>query len=127
MAEYGLLCSKLRVEGLGCVADVIEKLQGERDALKAENRKLQDVRAVLIDMISAGDVLCSKCANLANQHVEHCELDEHHCSQCSQDECVCKDCDSGEHWDYNGAGAETSAEPEPDDPRIEQFLRDSYK
>ena len=40
MAEYGLICAKLRSEGCGIIADVIENLQAERDALEQERDKL---------------------------------------------------------------------------------------
>ena len=102
MAEYGLFCAKLRREGFAVVADLIEKLQAERDAAEQERDKLRLERAALLEIIREGNEFCSTCVHIVNQYADHCELEEHHCNQCSCDECICKDCDYGEHWEWRG-------------------------
>lgn len=57
MAEYGLVCARLREEGLDLVAELIEKLQAERDALKVERDALS---AYFKQVYSQPD--CNDCA-----------------------------------------------------------------
>ena len=126
MAEYGLLCSKLRIEGLGVVADVIEKLQKERAALTEENSRLLVERDAAVAQLNEF-APCQHCAHHPNQYAENCELDAHSCRECSQSGCACKDCNEGDKWQWSGAETAAAAESAPDDPRVAQFLRDSYK
>lgn len=91
MAEYGLLCAKLRDEGLGVVAEVIEKLQAERDLLKRERARLLEISIFC----------CEDCKHYSNQG-EGCELDEHDCSECSRKECYCRECVGGCKWEWKG-------------------------
>lgn len=91
MAEYGLLCAKLRDEGLGIVSDVIEKLQAERDKLLRE-------RAALIEVVKESSMCCRSCAHVANQYDDKCNLAEVFCDECACDDCYCKDCAGGTNW-----------------------------
>ena len=102
MAEYSLLCAKLRDNGFAVIADVIEKLQVERDALEQERDKLLAERDELIEIAKEGNTFCSTCAHIANQYDEKCELDVHHCQDCSRDDCCCKECYCGERWEWKG-------------------------
>lgn len=103
MAKYGLFCAKLRGEGFDVVADLIEKLQAERDALEQQRDELLAERAALLrDIKCYGGSACYMCAHADNLTADYCELDDRDCDECSQDECICKECDFLEHWKWRG-------------------------
>lgn len=117
MAKFGLICAKLRINGMHAAAEIIEKtqeelewlqdecalLRRERDALQRECEKLLEERDELCRLVKAGGCYCGTCAHYSNQDADAgCVLEEYACEDCSRTDCYCRDCTYGDKWEWKG-------------------------